>query len=73
MAVTVEEIAVGKCFVTSANQVRRVKDIKDGKVQYESRGKKAGDWNNWVWVAIDNFASAVDHEVSCDYDPDFSN
>jgi len=43
MGIPVDGIAVGKCFVTEIGQVRRVLEVKDGRVKYESRGKN-GAW-----------------------------
>jgi hypothetical protein len=39
MGIPVEAIAVGKCFVTEVGQVRRVLEVTDGKVKFESGGK----------------------------------
>ena len=46
MGVPVESVAVGKCYVTEIGQVRRVLEIKNAIVKYESRGKTAhgGSW-----------------------------
>jgi hypothetical protein len=40
MGVWIKDIDVGKCYVTSTGQVRRVTKVEI-KVTYESRGKKA--------------------------------
>lgn len=73
MPVSPEEIAVGKCYVTKNGQVRRVLEIKDGKVKYESRGRtdRGGTWGAWTTVGIDAFANEVDREVTCDWDPNY--
>jgi len=72
MGIPVDSIAVGKCFVTEIGQVRRVLEVKDGEVKYESRGKTAhgGSWGDVAAVADGKFARDVDREVSCDYEPD---
>jgi hypothetical protein len=46
MGVPVESVAVGKCYLTEIGQVRRVLEIKEARVKYESRGKTAhgGSW-----------------------------
>jgi hypothetical protein len=72
MGIPVESIAVGKCFVTEIGQVRRVLEMKDGKVKYESRGKTAhgGSWGDVATVADGKFARDVTREVPCDAIPD---
>ena len=72
MGIPVDGIAVGKCFVIEIGQVRRVLEVKDGRVKYESRGKTAhgGLWGDITTAADGKFARDVDREVSCDYDPD---
>jgi len=68
MGIPVDGIAVGKCFVTEIGQVRRVLEVKDGKVKYESRGKTAhgGSWGDIAAVADGKFAREVDREVPCE-------
>lgn len=67
---------VGKCFVTSSGQVRRVLLVsQDGKtVRYESRGKKAvaGPWGARVTADMETFANAVEREVPEHFDPNYS-
>ena len=41
MGVPVESVAVGKCYLTEIGQIRRVLEIKEAMVKYESRGKTA--------------------------------
>jgi len=43
MAVEPSEVKIGRCFVTARNQVRRVIDITNDKVQYEARGSRSSD------------------------------
>ncbi len=73
MPVSLDNIAVGKCFVTSTGQVRRVLEMKNDKVKYESRGKtdQGGSWGAWATVGDESFASDVDREVTCDWSPDY--
>ena len=71
MGVPVESVAVGKCYVTEIGQVRRVLEIKEAMVKYESRGKTAHgrSWGALTKVSILSFARDVEREVPCDYDP----
>ena len=73
MGIPVESIAVGKCYATEIGQVRRVLEVKDGKLKYESRGKTAhgGSWGALTTVGDGTFARDVDREVPCDYDPNY--
>jgi hypothetical protein len=66
MGVWIKDIDVGKCYVTSTGQVRRVTKVEI-KVTYESRGKKAIP--NELTTLGSKFARDVDREVPCDYDP----
>ena len=71
MGVPVEGVAVGKCYLTEIGQIRRVLEIKEAMVKYESRGKTAhgGSWGALTTVSILRFARDVEREVPCDYDP----
>ena len=71
MGVPVESVAVGKCYVTEIGQVRRVLEIKNAMVKYESRGKTAHgrSWGALTTISIIRFARDVEREVPCDYDP----
>ncbi len=40
MGISIGEISVNKCYLTALGQVRRVLKFGNGKVTYESRGKK---------------------------------
>jgi len=73
MGVPVESITVGKCYVTEIGQIRRVLEVQDGRVKYESRGKTAhgGSWGPWTTVGDGKFAREVEREVACDYDPNY--
>ena len=72
MSVVASDVVAGKCFATSTNQVRQILEVQGSKVKYQSRGKKAGEWTNRVEVDLAKFVDDVDREVSCDYDPNFS-
>ena len=69
MGVPVETVVVGRCDLTEISQVRRVLEIKEAMVKYESRGKTAhgGSWGALSTVSILRFAR--EREVPCDYDP----
>lgn len=70
MAIPIEKIAVGKCFVTSASQVRRVSKIADGMVFYTTRNL-SGHWNEIAHsVFCVGFAEQVEREVLCSWDAD---
>ena len=71
MGVPVASVAVGKCYLTEIGQVRRVLEIKEAMVKYESRGKTAhgGSWGSLTTVSSLRFARDVEREVPCDYDP----
>ena len=40
MGIPMESVAVGKCYLTEIGQVRRVLEIKEAMVKYESRGRQ---------------------------------
>jgi hypothetical protein len=69
MGVPVASVAVGKCYLTEIGQVRRVLEIKEAMVKYESRGKTAhgGSWGALTTVSNLRFARDVEREVPCDY------
>ena len=71
MTINVADIAVGKCFATTTDQVRRVIEVGPDDLVYESRGKQAGQWSGRQRVTKSVFAEAVDREVHCDWDPRF--
>jgi hypothetical protein len=63
------DIAVGKCYLTTLGQIRRVVKFGNGKVTYESHSKTAsrGSWSeqNTVWDG--RFARDAEREVPCDF------
>ena len=71
MGVPVEGVTVGKCYVTEIGQVRRVLEIKNAMVKYESRGKTAhgGSGGALTTMSVLRFARDVEREVPCDHDP----
>jgi len=73
MGIPAQNISVGKCYITEIGQVRRVLEVKDGRVKYESRGKTAhgGSWGAGTTVGDGKFARDVEREVPCDYDPNY--
>jgi hypothetical protein len=62
MGVPVKSVAVGKCYLTEIGQVRRVLEIKEAMLKYESRGKTAhgGSWGALSTVSILRFARDVE-------------
>ena len=58
MGVPVESVAVGECYLTKIGQLRRVLEIKEAMVKYESRGKTAhgASWDALTNVSILRFA-----------------
>lgn len=77
MTIAISDIAVGKCFRTKNNQVRRVLEANGNDVVYESRGRKLppkGEfWGPKTTAKADTFANDVEAEVDCNWDPDFQN
>ena len=80
MPVDPTSLAIGKCYKTTSQQVRRITEItNDGLVGYESRGKSYSGPSSWgyggpiksQWPSKEVFASQVDAEVRCDWDPNF--
>ena len=61
------EIVVGKRYLTALGQIRRVLKSGDGKVTYETRGRKAGSWRDQNTVLDGRFARDVEREVPCDF------
>jgi hypothetical protein len=61
MGVPLESVTVGKCYVTEIGQVRRVLEIKNAMVKYESRGKTAHgrSWGALTTISIIRFARDV--------------
>ena len=78
MPIEVQDIEVGKCYVTNAGQVRKVTEITDdGRVNYMARGHKVipEPWPPGSTKSNppkkERFAAAVDREVRCDWDSDY--
>lgn len=70
MPVKISELQVGKCF-SKGKQVRRIIEMDNDMLVYESRGGKAGQWNSRQSAKKATFAAVVEKEVNCDWDPDF--
>jgi hypothetical protein len=68
LGIPVNEIALGKCYLTALGQVRRVLKFGNGKVTYESRRQTAtgGSWGEKNTVLDGRFARDVEREVPCD-------
>ncbi len=68
MSLRIEDIVVGGVYKTANNQERRVIDIKDGKVYYESRGGNVkNEWSFGHTLAtppsLEKFAEAVVEKI----------
>lgn len=68
MSLKIEDIVVGGVYKTANNQERRVLDIKDGKVYYESRGGNVKNkWeqghNSTNPPSLEKFAEAVVEKI----------
>jgi hypothetical protein len=66
MSISVNEIAVDKCYVTATGQLRRVLKVENGKVTYEEAPGKAGGGGNWgLWTTVGDgeFAQDVDRKA----------
>jgi hypothetical protein len=74
MAVNPKTLEVCKCYVTQNNQVRHIIELQDGILIYESRGRRYRPfpWDRQPPVNKNRFAEDVNHEVPCNFDPDFS-
>jgi hypothetical protein len=69
MAIRYASIAVGKCYMTSTNEVRRIVKIDGMRVTYVTRGKMAfpsWDRHSWLFASKESFATEVSGEVPCD-------
>jgi hypothetical protein len=73
MSVPESEIAEGKYFKTSSKQIRRVLEVKDGKVKYVVGGAdfRNRSWDHGQWQKMDAFIAAVDGEVEETWDPNY--
>lgn len=75
MPLTPNDIAVGKSYKTAGNQYRKVLNIEDGMVTYETGGsdaaqrKKDRNPHREAPVSVEKFAADVVAEVREDWDP----
>ena len=71
MTVRVQDIVVGRCYVTSREQLRRVLEITaDRRVRWERPGTLPRILASEA-PSLEDFATEVEHEVKCD-DPRYS-
>jgi hypothetical protein len=73
MSIPPESIQVGKCYLTTTGQVRRViRIMPNGRVQYEHRLGHAVLKRQWPSNIAEarTFAFAVEREVPCDWTPE---
>jgi hypothetical protein len=70
MAVDQNQVRQGVCFITTTDQMRRVVNINNGQVTYESWSAKQPKPQNphRNTSSLENFVSVVSEEVSCDFD-----
>ncbi len=67
MSVRVQDIAVGRCYVTASEHFRRVVEITaDRQVRWEELGMAANIQSKDQTPSLESFAASVEHEVSCD-------
>ena len=62
MAIRNASIAVGKCYTTPTNEVRRIVKIDGMRVTYVTRGKMAfpsWDKHSWLFASKEAFATEV--------------
>ena len=71
--VELPELEVGKCFVTASKQMRKIVELSDGKVTYESWSAKQERPSNPNRVTVNNakFCEDVDRSVPCSHREDF--
>lgn len=67
MGIEQQEIAVGKCYVTTDGQVRKVLKMDAGDVLYaHHRDPSKKDWGLWRWLSEPLFAAEAAREIPCD-------
>ena len=72
MPIDPSSIDAGNCYLTTTKQVRKVLEIDGDSVKFVPRGEKpTRDWEKGGWQVTtkNNFASEVDRQVTCDWDP----
>ncbi len=70
MTIPPESIAVGRCYLTDGNIVRRVvRILPDRRIQYEWRGGHRMKWKSGI-LSSREFALAAEREISCDWTPE---
>lgn len=72
MPIAPDSIAVGKCYLSNMNFVRRVVGIDQTDVTFEERGTKPVPlpWGQKAPVSLDRFSQDVTMEVPQDFDPE---
>ena len=71
--VDVSELAVEKCFVTATNQMRKIFELSDGKVTYESWSANQARPTNPHRVTVNEakFCADVDRSIDCNHQEGF--
>ena len=73
MPIDPKSIEVGQYYAANNNQVRKVLEINGDQLRYVARGKMfTTKWQDGLWLQTtkNNFASEVDRQVTCDWEPD---
>ncbi len=73
MAVPVESIDPGKCYLMDTGQLRRVvRVMPNGQIQYEHRPPRQGGAKSWKpgMQSARSFADLVEREVPCNWTPE---
>jgi hypothetical protein len=67
VTVSSSELAVGKCYITGASQVRRIVEVSEFEVKYQALDGELDFRSSEEWVAVsrEKFAAEVDREVAC--------
>ena len=73
MAVVAKDVVRGRCFRTKNWDVRYVRQVTDGRVVFEARGRKHRKlpWDLRPVQPMAKFLSEVVEEVAEDADPNF--
>jgi hypothetical protein len=67
MSILVNQIAVDRCYETATGQVRRVRNIENGMVEYEEQLPTGGGGTSGQTITegLAHFAGRVKLEVPC--------
>lgn len=71
MTVRIQDIAVGRCYVTASEQVRLVLEIIPGSRVCWTDVRHCQASRKREIITSQKFAREVDCEVTCDYEPSY--